>query len=56
MMCAMSSGAGAGNAVLGWPSTAGIVDIDDHQIAAHPVAGRNSAVVIAATGAAVARA
>ena len=28
----MSSGAGAGNAVPGWASTAGVVDIDDQQL------------------------
>ena len=32
-MCAMSSGAGAGNAVLGWAVDAGIVDVDDQQVA-----------------------
>ena len=29
----MSSGAGAGNAVLGWVSMRGVVDIDDQQVA-----------------------
>ena len=33
MRYAMSSGAGAGNAVPGWVSTAGLIDIDDRQIA-----------------------
>ena len=33
MMWARSSGAGAGNAVLGWRVDRGIVDIDDRQIA-----------------------
>ena len=37
----MSSAAGAGNAVLGWLSTAGIVDIDDRQVA--PVQPRRPA-------------